>query len=122
MPEANDPIDDCKNQAKSRNLNKGHASKTLKSSGKYSCPFSNNSWIILTSKCVHVCVQQNHDERIKEVEEKPDIHHLHIRRFWEIVADADEHGREYCNRNLYCNVTQVQSSVHSDWMEKNIVF
>ena len=40
-------------------------------------------------------MQENYDERKKEIEEEPDINHLHVGGGGEVVAHADEHGRQH---------------------------
>ena len=34
--------------------------------------------VVITSKGVHVGVDQDHNEGVKQVEEEPDIHHFHV--------------------------------------------
>ena len=46
-------------------------------------------------KGVHVGVDQNLNEWKKEVEDEPNVDHLDVRSFGQVVGDVDEHGGQY---------------------------
>ena len=41
---------------------------------------------------VHVCVDENLNERKEKVEDEPDVNHLDVGRLWQVVGHIDEHG------------------------------
>ena len=47
------------------------------------------------SEGVHVGVEQDQDEGHQQVEDQPDVNHLHIGCVGQIVAHADKHGRQH---------------------------
>ena len=44
---------------------------------------------------VHVCVDEDFDEGEEQVEDQPDVDHLHVRRLRQVVRDRDEHCGEH---------------------------
>ena len=40
---------------------------------------------------VHVCVDENLNEREQKVEDEPDVNHLDVGRLWQVVGHIDEH-------------------------------
>ena len=51
--------------------------------------------ILVIPKSVHVCVNQNYNEGVEEVEQQPYIHHLHVGGLGKIVAHIDEHRSQH---------------------------
>ena len=49
---------------------------------------------IIISQSVHIGVQQDYDEGVEEVEQKPHVHHLHVRGLGEVITHVDEHSRQ----------------------------
>ena len=46
-------------------------------------------------EAVHVCVDEDFDEGEEQVEDQPDVDHLHVGRLWHVVRDRDEHCGEH---------------------------
>ena len=51
--------------------------------------------LLSISQCFNVCLHDDVNEWLEEVEEEPDVDHLDIGRLGEIVADVDKHGCQY---------------------------
>ena len=48
----------------------------------------------IISQSVHIGVQQDDDEGVEEVEQKPHVHHLHVRGLGEVITHVDKHGSQ----------------------------
>ena len=58
----------------------------------------------ISPEAVHVGVEQDQDEGHQQVEDQPDVNHLHVGCVREVVADADEHGRQHQHGGeIYCH-------------------
>ena len=55
----------------------------------------NQTWILFMPEGVHVGVDQDLDEGQQEVEDQPDVDHLDVGRFRQVVGDIDEHGSQH---------------------------
>ena len=67
--------------------------------------------VIIIPESVHVCVDQNHNEGVEQVEQQPGIHHLHVGGLGQAVTHVDEHRGQH----------QHGCQVHSDnSLKKNI--
>ena len=53
------------------------------------------SWKWIRPEGVHVGVDQDLDEREQQVEDQPDVDHLDVRRFRQVVRHVDEHGGQH---------------------------
>ena len=49
-------------------------------------------------------MNEDHNEGVEKIEQKPHIHHLHVGRLWQVVAHVDEH----------CSQHQHGGQVYSD--------
>ena len=47
---------------------------------------------------VHICMDQNLDERKKKIKDQPNVDHLDVRSLWQVVRDVDEH----CGQHKHC--------------------
>ena len=54
--------------------------------------------VIIIPESVHVCVDQNHNEGVEQVEQQPGIHHLHVGGLWQAVTHVDKHRRQHKHR------------------------
>ena len=55
----------------------------------------NKTWTCFEPEGVHVGVDQDLDEGQQEVEDQPDVDHLDVRRFRQVVRHVDEHGGQH---------------------------
>ena len=55
----------------------------------------NQTWILFMPEGVHVGVDQDLDEGQQEVEDQPDVDHLDVGRFRQVVRHVDEHGGQH---------------------------
>ena len=53
---------------------------------------------LLLPEGVHVCMDKNFNEGKQKIKDKPDINHLDVGSFWQVVGDINEHGgqHEHC--------------------------
>ena len=50
---------------------------------------------LIIPQCIHVGVNEHHNEGIKQVEQQPHIHHLHVGGLGKVVAHVDEHRSQH---------------------------
>ena len=51
--------------------------------------------LVLCPEAVHVGVEQDQQKRHQQVEDQPDVNHLHVGSGGEVVAHADKHRRQH---------------------------
>ena len=74
----------------------------------------NQTWILVLPEGVHVGVDQDLDEGQQEVEDQPDVDHLDVGRFRQVVGDIDEHGgqHQHCLKKERISLTNIAWSLH----------
>ena len=51
--------------------------------------------VLIPSESIHVSVQQDHNERVEEIEQEPGVNHLHVRCLRQAVTHVDKHRSQH---------------------------